>query len=164
MEKKKISISIKSVLIVIAIIAIIVTAIVLIVMNRGNESKENEIDPNALTESEYQTMEVNDIKVTYDESTGKSQISFVIKNTTTKKLENKYIDIILMNEREQQLAGIQTKIDLLESNEEKTINATLSGDGREIKKARVQKTPEETPQEQQEEPQGIPEDQFPTAE
>ena len=157
MENKKISISMKYVLIVIAVVVILGIAIVLIAKGRENEKKENKIDPNALTESEYGTLEVNNIEVNYDESTGKSKISFVIKNTTNKNLENESIDIILMNEKEQQLAGIQMPIKSLKSNEETTISANLSGDGREIKKARIQKTPEVQP-----EPEGIPQDQLPT--
>ncbi len=144
MEKRKqVSISVKSILIVIAVVALIITAIVLIV----NKVKDNGIDKNAFTDSEYQSLEVTNIEANYDEATNKTKLSFVLKNPTSKKLENQFIDIILMNDKEQQLAGIQLKIESLESKGEKAITSTLSGDGSQITKAKAQKTPEQLPEE-----------------
>lgn len=126
--------AILKIILVVAVIALII-GIILVVINKKDDNQDNDQDKVVfLSDTEYGLMNVKDIEVKYDKDTKESIINFVIENPTDKKLEEGKINVILQNEAEQQLAGVQTEVQQIESKGEQGVSITVAGDLTNVKK------------------------------
>lgn len=140
MEKLKEPKTILKIILVVAVIAIIIGIILVVINKKDNNNDDNEQDKVvALSGTEYGMMNVKDIEVKYDKDKKESIVSFVIENPTDKKLEEGKINVILQNEAEQQLAGVQTDVQLIEPDGEQSVSITISGDLTDVKKIQLLK-------------------------
>ena len=134
----------KTKLVLVIIIALVaITAIILGIIFLGNKGKAENPFKNAGsisgTEREYEGLNIKNIEMTYNEERNETVIDFAIENKTDTKIEKQKIDVQLLNEKGQLIAGVQTNIQTIDSKSEHTINMILGGKIEEIKKIKLVK-------------------------
>ena len=142
LNKNKVIIVAIAALAVIAIIAIIV----ILVNKTGNEgdgsSKVGTISNSA---SEFEALKVKNVELKYDEASNQTIIDFAIQNTTEEKVENLTVQIQLLNESENVMAGVETYVSTIDAKGEHKVNMMLGGNIKGIKKIKLVNPVKETP-------------------
>lgn len=94
--------------------------------------------------SEFSNLKPQNINIHYDEEKNETKITITIKNQAKKVIEKETINVMLRDEQDSPIAGMQTYIQKLEAKGEKDVTLTLLGDLTQIKSVTFEK-PEETP-------------------
>lgn len=136
-----------AIIVVLVIIASIVFAVIKSNSNKEDKNKDGELTTTlTLLGNQYNDLEASNIKSEYNQESDITIISLDIENKSDETIENEVIDIILLNEEEQQLAGVSETLNQLEAKGKKSVNITLAGNVQEIKKIQLNK-PQPIPEE-----------------
>lgn len=139
MKKRKINKKrvIFAIILLLATFAIITTTIIL---TAGGTKKINGIK----VSSEINNLKPQNINIHYDEEENETKITITIKNKSNKVVERETINVMLLDEEDAPIAGMQTYIQKLEAKGEKDVTLTLLGDLTKIKSVAFEKTEENT--------------------
>ena len=130
LNKKKIAILIIVVLLIIAgIIAAVIFA----------NPKENKEDKDALNTSEFDNMKAKDLNVRYDEEANQTYVDLKIKSLVKHNIEKETVDVMLLDENDNQIAGVQEYIDVITPGDEFSIHISLGGNITGIKKVSLER-------------------------
>lgn len=127
------------VVIIMSLAVIALISLVIILTNKNNEEKATKI----LTDSEFETLKVSNIEISYSEDGTSTNLNFQIDNETNENIENQTIDIQLTDENDGLISQTQVKISRISANSNYPIVITLGGKIEEIKKIKILQ-PEET--------------------
>lgn len=130
LNKKKVAMVIIAVLVIIAIITIV------IILSSTSNNKNNK---DALNISEFSNMQAKDLNIKYDEETNQTYVTLNIKNPKDYNVENETVNVMLLNEKDEHIAGVQTYIEIITPNDEFSMNITLIGNITGIKKVSLEK-------------------------
>lgn len=133
-NKKNVIIVITTVLAVILVLGLIFS---IIKINGKETNKKLNIPQKG--ESDFENIEIVNIKLDYDENDNITNVNFILKNKTEIETAEKVADIILLNDQEQQIAGIETVIEKIEGNGEYPMTVKLAGKVEGITKLKLQK-------------------------
>lgn len=137
----------KSKLVIIIIIALVVIAAIIlgIIFLGGNNDEDPFANAGSIskTESEFDPLTIKDIELKYVEERNETILDFSIENKTDDKLENQTIKIHLLNENEQLVSGLETKVSTIDPKGSHRVNITLAGKIQGITKIKLVK-PEDT--------------------
>lgn len=130
LNKKKVALVIIAVLVIIAIITII------IILSNISKNKNNK---DTLNISEFSNMQAKDLNIKYDEEKNQTYITLNIKNPKDYNVENETVNIMLLNEKDEHIAGVQTYIETITPNDEFSVSITLIGNITGIKKVSLER-------------------------
>lgn len=137
----------KTKLVVIIIIALVVIAAITlcVIFLGGKNSNETYANAGSIskTESEFDTLTIKDIELKYVEERNETILDFSIENNTDDKLENQTIKIQLLNEKNELISGLETKVSTIDARGSHKVNITLAGNIQGITKIKLVK-PEDT--------------------
>ena len=94
--------------------------------------------------SEINNLKPQNINIHYDEEKNETKITITIKNKSNKVVERETINVMLLDEEDAPIAGMQTYIQKLEAKGEKDVTLTLLGDLTKIKSVAFEKPEEDT--------------------
>lgn len=118
-------------IILVAIVFVIATVVVVNIVNKLTKEPEGPTELNQvipLPETTYSDMQVKNIQMEYLKNQDKTMVTMEIHNTTKNKVENEYLDAILIGADENVLGQMQTWIKNLDAGEQYNISVILKGD------------------------------------
>ena len=118
LNKKKV---IFAIILLLATFAIITT---IIILTANGNKKINGIK----ISSEVSNLKPQNINIHYDQEKNETKITITIKNKSNKIVERETINVMLLDEEETPIVGMQTYIQKLEAKGEKDVTLTLLGD------------------------------------
>jgi len=133
MEENKLN---KSKLTIIAVVVFVILVSIIIGIISTNINKPSEKNPTenfgkiSQTESEFEALAVKDIVVKYNEENPENietKIDFSIQNKTDEKVEEKTIEIHLLDANNGMIAGVSTYVQTIDANGEHRVNMSLAG-------------------------------------
>lgn len=138
--------------IIILLVLLVFAMIAIIAMSKGGESSATKKGANAKTgtiskaNSEFDSLEVIDVKITYSEDETKTNIDFSIKNKSDKMVEQETVNIQLLDESNVLMVELPITIPLIEVGSSYQVPMELAGNITGIKEIKLTKPAVEEPQ------------------
>lgn len=126
-----------AIILLLAIFAIITT---IIILTANGTKRINGIK----ISSEVKNLKPQNINIHYDQEKNETKITITIANKSNKVVERETINVMLLDEQDAPIAGMQTYIQKLEAKGEKDVTLTLLGDLTKIKSVAFEKPEENT--------------------
>ena len=125
---------------------IIVLLVVITIISLVGENKKKE-DENIAGNSEFETMQVKDLEMKYDEEKEETLLTYKIKNISDKEIAGQTINVMGLDENGSAAVASQIYIDVLEAGGEYNGKITIIGNVTDlVKKLELQKPQVAEPQ------------------
>lgn len=140
----------KTKLVIIIIVALVVIAAItlgVIFLGKKEEDPYAKAGTISKTDSEFEALRVKEIELKYVEESNETKLDFAIENLTDEKIEKQEIKIHLLDENEALISGLTVNVATIDPKGSYKVNITLGGNIQTIKKIKLVKPAEETPEE-----------------